>query len=174
MAGGKRETGWLRSAPPVFLGRISYSLYLLHMPVKEIVFNVVAVHALGMKFSEDNAFIAQALVFVGTLAVTVPLAWLSWRYIELPFVRLGRRLSPVRRDRPAEPQQSLAIAPHGARRRRTQPFSRTRRARSILTATVAADFSLRRLESRSDIFPTVESLHPASEWPYFSKNRNLI
>jgi peptidoglycan/LPS O-acetylase OafA/YrhL len=87
-AAGTRETGWLRSKPLLFLGRISYSLYLLHMPVKEVVFSVVDVHALGMKFSEENAFVAQALVLVGTLAVTVPLAWLCWRYIELPFVRL--------------------------------------------------------------------------------------
>jgi peptidoglycan/LPS O-acetylase OafA/YrhL len=109
-AAGTRETGWLRSKPLLFLGRISYSLYLLHMPVKKVVFSVVDVHALGMKFSEENGFIAQALVFVGTLAVTVPLAYLSWRYIELPFVRLGRRLSPVRGKSPPEPQESLAPA----------------------------------------------------------------
>jgi peptidoglycan/LPS O-acetylase OafA/YrhL len=107
---GERETGWLRSKPLLFLGRISYSLYLLHMPVKELVFDLVDVHALGMKFSEDNGFVAQGLVLLCTLAVTVPLAWLSWRYIELPFVRLGRRLSPVRKESPPEPQESLVLA----------------------------------------------------------------
>jgi peptidoglycan/LPS O-acetylase OafA/YrhL len=78
------------------------------LPLKEIAFDTVF-QALGAKFSVDNAFAMQGLVLVGTLAVTVPLAYLSYRYIELPFVRLGRRLS---QSRTPEPQKSVALARH--------------------------------------------------------------
>jgi peptidoglycan/LPS O-acetylase OafA/YrhL len=37
------------------------------------------------------------LTILSTLAIT-PLAWLSWRFVEIPGIAAGRRLSPDRRN----------------------------------------------------------------------------
>jgi peptidoglycan/LPS O-acetylase OafA/YrhL len=72
--------------PIVFIGLISYSLYLWHWPV--IVF-----HSLGLSFVNGlSRHQYQALLFVISLVMAV----LSWRFIELPFragaLRMERRL----------------------------------------------------------------------------------
>ena len=85
---------WLDRAlcfrPLVHVGRISYGLYLYHAPLDGVMF----VH----QFSH-----LQRLV--GVLAVALPLADCSWRYVERPIIDIGRRLfpgkSPALRDRVA-------------------------------------------------------------------------
>ena len=71
--------GWavaaLRFAPLAFVGRVSYSLYLYHLPVL-ILFNLYLPLA--------PPYIAFPLY----LAVVVPLAWASYRYVELRFMNL--------------------------------------------------------------------------------------
>ena len=62
----------LSSRPVVFIGLISYSLYLWHWPL--IVF---------LKYwSAEPLALPQQL---GLIAVSILIAWLSWRYIEQPF-----------------------------------------------------------------------------------------
>jgi exopolysaccharide production protein ExoZ len=67
-----------------FYGKISYSFYLLHMIGIWVVIRVISL----------DGWPILAGVIVTTLAtiLTTPLAWLSWRFIERPCVRLGRRL----------------------------------------------------------------------------------
>ena len=65
----------------LFLGRISFSLYLLH----PIVMGLVHPHADGFAF------------IVAVCVLTVPLAWLSFTYVEKPGIELGRAM--VRRRR---------------------------------------------------------------------------
>jgi peptidoglycan/LPS O-acetylase OafA/YrhL len=67
------------------IGKISYSIYLLHflifIPLQDYLYKR------GM-----SAVMESALCFSITLLVTIPLAFLSWRYIEEPGIRLGRRI----------------------------------------------------------------------------------
>jgi peptidoglycan/LPS O-acetylase OafA/YrhL len=76
------RVGRLLEWPPlVFLGRISYSVYLVHAPLL-ILATSTAVSPLPFP-------VAVALVPVATVAV----AALSYRLVELPAIGLGRRLS---------------------------------------------------------------------------------
>ena len=71
-------TRLLTNRPLVFLGLISYSLYLWHWPV--IAFLAYLDHPIGLA-----AGIAAA-------AASILLAWLSWKYIEVPMRRSGVQL----------------------------------------------------------------------------------
>lgn len=73
--------------PVVFVGLISYSLYLWHWPL--IVF---AKYGGWGRSSWSQAFVAQKLFF---LAVIVAISTASWRWIETPFRR--RNLFPDRK-----------------------------------------------------------------------------
>jgi peptidoglycan/LPS O-acetylase OafA/YrhL len=73
----------LSSAPFVFVGKISYSLYLWHFPV--IVF---------WRWYSGEATISP--VYFGPFIVSVTaLSWLSWRYIEEPCRRATLTWQPV-------------------------------------------------------------------------------
>ncbi len=69
--GARSPVNWaLGSAPMRFIGKISYSLYLVHWPV--ICF-VVSVQALTPKSQ------------IAICLLSVVLAWMSWRWVENPF-----------------------------------------------------------------------------------------
>lgn len=59
-----------------FLGNISYSLYLIHVPTGGRVIN------LGSRFASSE--IAQVGVVVAALAVSIVAAWLLYRFVEKP------------------------------------------------------------------------------------------
>jgi peptidoglycan/LPS O-acetylase OafA/YrhL len=64
-------------APPVhFVGRISYSFYLLHL---------IGL-SLALRFEPQSTL---ALFGLGVVC-TIPIAWISWRFIEVPFMKLAR------------------------------------------------------------------------------------
>ena len=67
-----------------FLGKISYSLYLFHFPVLLIVCSLLP----------NNFF----LIFLISLVITVVLSYLSYEFIEMPFVRLGKTITVNRLD----------------------------------------------------------------------------
>jgi hypothetical protein len=71
----------LSNKPMVFLGLISYSLYLWHWPL-------FSYWHLGMDRAPGNG---EAFVLIGA---SVLLATLSWRYIETPFRRRGAHAEP--------------------------------------------------------------------------------
>jgi peptidoglycan/LPS O-acetylase OafA/YrhL len=83
----------LRSKSMVYLGMISYTVYLIHLPAY-----VVVQHAMS-RFFGWNVFAAhQGLIALsGVLAtvVTIGLAGLSWNYIEAPILRLKNKLFPM-------------------------------------------------------------------------------
>lgn len=64
-------------------GRISYSFYLLHA-----IGLAIAVRLLPFDLPPTIRAAAQAVV---ALLITTPAAWLMWRFIEVPFIELGRR-----------------------------------------------------------------------------------
>jgi peptidoglycan/LPS O-acetylase OafA/YrhL len=68
-----------------FLGKISYSIYLLHF----YIFIHLQEFLYRSGFGPSRRFL---ICFVGTLTVTIPLAYLTWRWIEEPGIRLGRHV----------------------------------------------------------------------------------
>jgi peptidoglycan/LPS O-acetylase OafA/YrhL len=102
----------LSNRVPVYLGRISYGVYLFHPLVKWAVFELVP---------EDAAWIEEPVLTVPVLvALTVAVAALSWHFLEAPLVRLKSRLAyaPAGRVRSTCPGKA---APQGYARRTGPP-----------------------------------------------------
>ena len=76
-SGGDRLFAALDFTVVSFFGRISYSFYLLH--------------PIGLWLAIRTVPPSSILFFVFGVAYTVPLAWLSWRFVEKPFIGRGRR-----------------------------------------------------------------------------------
>ncbi|MBG0827852.1 acyltransferase [Planomonospora sp. ID67723] len=87
----------------VWLGLVSYSVYLLHHPMLRLAHAV-----LGDVRSMGTA--AQLGLTAGFVALVLGLSWATYRYVELPMQNLGRRI--VRRSRRTAPPTDL---------RRTEP-----------------------------------------------------
>jgi peptidoglycan/LPS O-acetylase OafA/YrhL len=85
---GSRFTRWLRLRPVQYVGKISYGIYLLHMPVRTVVEFVW--HALGWNLPSD-ALLKFGAVFVLSIAS----ASVSWYFLERPLLRLKDRWAPV-------------------------------------------------------------------------------
>lgn len=75
----------LRGNTMQFLGRISYSLYLLHYPILLVLAHV------------SYGRIPFAFVLLPYLTITLPLAALAHKFIERPAMVLGRMLAPAAR-----------------------------------------------------------------------------
>ncbi len=84
---GREWLGFLRWRPLVYLGTISYGLYLYHIPVR---FAVEAVfRTLGSGHSVDASRPLFRSIIELTVSITV--ASLSWRFIEKPVLGLKGR-----------------------------------------------------------------------------------
>jgi len=71
-----------------WLGRISYSVYLVHIPIMYVVFRAITrlnEHMGGWKF--------LVLALPVTIILTLLVAALTYRWIEVPGMALGRRLA---------------------------------------------------------------------------------
>ena len=79
-----------------FLGRISYSYYLLHFLVLWALLRQVP-DAVASAITDRHPLLGFLLVWTAVIVVTVPLALLSYRWVEMPGVALGRRLFAGRR-----------------------------------------------------------------------------
>jgi peptidoglycan/LPS O-acetylase OafA/YrhL len=75
----------LRSRPARFFGRISFSLYLCHWPLLVVLLPARPFLPAGP--------ISMILLMSAVLAISTVVAALSYKYIEVPSNRLGRRLS---------------------------------------------------------------------------------
>jgi peptidoglycan/LPS O-acetylase OafA/YrhL len=71
-----------------FLGKISYSIYLWHAP---IVFFLSGAYA-RLDALPGPVTLHFLLDIMLTLAVTIPLSWLSYRIVERPGIELGRQV----------------------------------------------------------------------------------
>ncbi|WP_197465345.1 acyltransferase family protein [Marinomonas sp. TW1] len=70
---------WLAFKPLVFIGKVGYSWYLLHMGVLWIV--------------NDFLILNNAIKFMVSSTLLVCLSYLSYRFIEVPFIIFGRRMA---------------------------------------------------------------------------------
>ncbi|MFA6005546.1 MAG: acyltransferase [Patescibacteria group bacterium] len=74
-----------------FLGRISYSFYLFHFLVLYItirlLFNVV-----DNNFLQHYFFHFELLIALGTIALAAGVSYFSYRFVEQPFIALGRKV----------------------------------------------------------------------------------
>jgi peptidoglycan/LPS O-acetylase OafA/YrhL len=84
---------WVNRAT-VYLGRISYSCYLVHNPVKDHLVNPV----MALSLPPMAKF---AVLLAAVIGGTVLVASLSYRFVELPGIALGKRVI-ARLDRRAE------------------------------------------------------------------------
>lgn len=77
----RQTSGFLRSVGPVFLGRISYSLYLLHGTVLYLLAYLVSGH------------LPISSMLVPLVALSVVGATGMYKWVEVPSIRLGRYLA---------------------------------------------------------------------------------
>jgi len=71
-----------------FLGKVSYSLYLLHPTA---VYLLVPVYR-RIHEQQSDLTVAFLVCTLLTFTILLPLSWLSYRWIELPGIRLGKRV----------------------------------------------------------------------------------
>jgi peptidoglycan/LPS O-acetylase OafA/YrhL len=91
-----RFSSWLNGRIPVFLGKISYSIYLYH---------AVILLSLAHLFYPR---VPMSLVWLGSGVLTIGVATLSYQVVELPSIRLGRRFGLARRLPTAPPVELAA------------------------------------------------------------------
>ncbi len=77
----RRVPGWL-----AWLGAVSYSVYLLH-------FVVIYLTKRWLVPGQDGSWWERAGLALGYLAVLLVASWLCYRLVELPFQKLGRRVT---------------------------------------------------------------------------------
>ena len=70
-----------------FIGKVSFSAYLLHFLVFHVLWVTIGPHHLGALLSTVLYLLTCCVV----MAVTVAISWLTWRLIERPGVRAGER-----------------------------------------------------------------------------------
>ena len=79
----------LRSRWAVWLGNVSYSLYLIHFPVAILVAKI-----LSHVFSDDTSPTTATVVLMGfSLTISFALAAFIYRFIEIPSIAFGKRVS---------------------------------------------------------------------------------
>lgn len=88
VAGARQATVFFNWAPAQFLGRISYPLYLLHLPV------IVSVRELLHATTTGLSPIAfQSLLVLMSLPLSIAGAYTLHRCLELPLIELGKRIT---------------------------------------------------------------------------------
>jgi peptidoglycan/LPS O-acetylase OafA/YrhL len=81
--------------PLVYLGRISYGMYIVHAFVLTMVFTVERKRVIAMCESLNLGYWWKGVGTVIALTVTILIASLSYRYFEAPFLRLKKRFTFV-------------------------------------------------------------------------------
>jgi peptidoglycan/LPS O-acetylase OafA/YrhL len=80
---------FLQNPGLVSLGRMSYSFYLYNVIFIRILSVILLRHTTAKEHPVEFGLLLSALV----IALTIPVAWLSEKYVERPTVRLGRLLA---------------------------------------------------------------------------------
>jgi peptidoglycan/LPS O-acetylase OafA/YrhL len=83
---------FLQSRFLIWIGDISYSLYLLHLPILVIVAGLCG-EILNIPLFTGRPVIATISLLVTTLAIAIPLSALSYRFIEIPALEYAKAAS---------------------------------------------------------------------------------
>lgn len=86
--------GLLAWGPLAWVGMVSYSVYLWHLPIAELLARPSVPEqfsASGLDLVNRVDLLTIPLLLYMTLAFTLALSWLTHRYVERPFMRLARR-----------------------------------------------------------------------------------
>jgi peptidoglycan/LPS O-acetylase OafA/YrhL len=75
-----------RNKPLRWLGGLAYGVYLIHGAIYGVIFG--SIWGAGWPYIADRYTFLAA---VGSLGVTLLVASLSWRYFELPLIRMGHK-----------------------------------------------------------------------------------
>jgi peptidoglycan/LPS O-acetylase OafA/YrhL len=92
----RSEARLLRVAPfswLVYLGRISYGLYVFHLFALTLMSQVVQIPVLGIPLNFERRLLFSFLL-------TIALATVSYRVLELPFLKLKERFRPAAKPQP--------------------------------------------------------------------------
>jgi peptidoglycan/LPS O-acetylase OafA/YrhL len=84
----------LAAAPLAWIGVVSFGIYLWHLTIAEfITLPGVPRHftAAGLDLTDKIRFLATPLLLALTIALSSGIAWLSYHYVELPFLRRKER-----------------------------------------------------------------------------------
>ncbi len=99
----ERYARMLSWAPLVYLGKISYGMYVYH------VFIIILVSPLLVPYGLSEAHNAYGRIAI-LLALTVMLSSFSWHWIEQPFLAWKKALAPGRRPAPEQRARAVAYA----------------------------------------------------------------
>lgn len=98
--------GWLtvlRDNPLLrFLGRVSYSFYLLH-PLTLMIFWQMPRATGAVLQAGCPPWLAMLTMLLVSASIALPLAAISYRFVETPFIRLGRQFSAAKQTREVVP-----------------------------------------------------------------------
>jgi peptidoglycan/LPS O-acetylase OafA/YrhL len=93
--------------PLIWLGNVSYSFYAYGTPIMMVVaLGVFLTLPAGWRGTELGSAAIIWTTFIVSLAVALPLAWLSYRWVELPLIAAGRwfvSATPTRSLQPLGP-----------------------------------------------------------------------
>jgi len=103
-AGGGRYTRLLSWSPLVYLGKISYGVYVYHV----FVIVIASPFLVRYGFTEDHFALGRIAIL---LVVTIALSSLSWHYLEQPFLNWKKALGskPKARTAPASARAQLRL-----------------------------------------------------------------
>lgn len=93
--------GWLRSRPLVYLGQISYGLYLYHALVYFVVFVIARRWGFAPSIGRD----------VVAMGLTLGVAALSWRFLERPLLTLKDQFPYQSQPRATAPRPEFRASP---------------------------------------------------------------
>lgn len=103
---GARSAAALRWPPLIFLGTISYSLYVLHFPIIGVLD-----HIAWRFIPAEHYFPAQTLAACLVLPTTIVASYLAYTLIELPLQTVGRQLGDRILGRRVSGSQADALSP---------------------------------------------------------------
>jgi peptidoglycan/LPS O-acetylase OafA/YrhL len=83
---------FLRLSPIRFVGRVSYSLYVFHFVVLSLI-NIQITIIKGQSWGQAHALTCHLTALATVIPLSLIVAYLSYRYIEVPFLGLGSRLA---------------------------------------------------------------------------------
>ena len=102
---GMREKHFLVNRFIIFIGQISFSMYLIHFFVLDIINKLFMNQWLDVL---PNSLVLVA-VFLSTLLVSAGLSYLSYRLIELPGVKIGRKICTNMKEKKIQALHQRAV-----------------------------------------------------------------